>query len=287
MKTLKEYIQEARDEGYALGHFNFSTIGIFNGIISAARKTGKPVILGLSEGEESFVGLTTAVAMVRNMREKEGIPVFLNADHHYSFEKVKAAIDAGFDMVIVDGAKLPYDENVALTKQCVEYAKEIMEKEGREVLVEGELGYIGSSSKNLEEIPEGITMTDPEEAKSYSSDTGIHILAPAIGNIHGMVKGGNPRIDVQRVKDIKEATGLPLVLHGGSGITDEDFVEAIKAGVSVVHINTEIRNAYKNALKLSLQDDPEEIAPYKILKPAVDAVSHLIEERINLFSVGK
>jgi len=158
---------------------------------------------------------------------------------------------------------------------------------GREVLIEAELGFIGQSSKLLDEIPEGVseaTMTKPEDAKYFVEQTGIDLLAPSVGNIHGMVKGGNPRLDIQRIKDIKEACGIPLVLHGGSGISDQDFKDAIKAGISMIHINTEIRVAYKEALEKYLKENLNEITPYKFLQPAVDAIDEVVTNRLKLFS---
>lgn len=283
MKTLREYILDAENKGIAIGHFNISNTEALWGIFNAARSLSVPVIIGVSEGEEDFIGTEQVVALVKSLRETYEYPVFLNADHHYTFERVKKAIDAGFDSVIVDGAKLPFEENVALTKQCVEYAKSC----GRDVLVEGELGYIGQSSKVLDGVPEGVSLLDlttGEQAKEYVERTGIDMLAPAIGNIHGMFKGGvDPRLNIERIKEIKDMCGIPLVLHGGSGNQD-DFVEAIRVGISVIHINTEIRVAYKNGLKQSLIDNPDEVAPYKMLKPAVLAVQKVVEERLKMFS---
>ena len=127
-------------------------------------------------------------------------------------------------------------------------------------------------------------MTKPEDAKYFVEKTGIDLLAPSVGNIHGMIKGGNPKLDIKRIKEIRETCGVPLVLHGGSGIADEDFVNAIKAGISVIHINTEIRVAYKEALEKYLKENPNEVAPYKILQPAVEAIEKVVEARLKLFN---
>ena len=287
MKTLREYTNEAKEKSVAIGHFNISNIEALHGIYNAARKLNLPIIIGVSEGEEEFIGRDEVATLVKMIRERDNYPIFLNADHHYSFESVKGAIDAGYDAVIIDAVKLPMSENISLTRKCVDYAKEVGQKEGREILVEAELGFIGQSSKLLEEIPEGVseaTMTKAEDAKNFVEQTGINLLAPSVGNIHGMVKGGNPRLDIERIKEIRETCGVPLVLHGGSGIADEDFVSAIKAGISIIHINTEIRVAYKEALEKYLKENPKEVAPYKILKPAVEAVEKVVEERLKLFN---
>jgi fructose-bisphosphate aldolase class II len=286
MKTLKQSVLEAREKKVAIGHFNISNLEALWGIFKAAQSLNVPVIIGVSEGERDFVGVKQAVALVKSIREEFDYPIYLNADHTYSFDRVKEAIDAGFDSVIIDGAKLSFEENVKLTKQCVEYAK----ASGREVLVEAELGYIGQSSKVLDEIPEGVlldesSLTDPVKAKEFVDMTGIDMLAPAIGNFHGMLRGGvDPKLNIERTKEIYETTGIPLTLHGGSGNSEDDFKQAIANGVSIVHINTEIRVAFRDAIKKSLQENPEEVAPYKFLKPGVKAVQDVVEKKLRFFN---
>ncbi len=287
MKTLREYIKEAREKGVAIGHFNISNIEALHGIYNASKKLNVPVIIGVSEGEEEFIGKDEIASLVKIIRERDNYPIFLNADHHYSFESIKAALEAGYDSAIIDAVKLPLEENIALTKKCVNFAKELREKEGRDILIEAELGFIGQSSKLLDNIPEGVskaTMTKPEDAKYFVEQTGVNLLAPSVGNIHGMVKGGNPKLDIERIKAIKEASSAPLVLHGGSGIVDVDFKDAIRAGISIVHINTEIRVAYKEALQKYLTENPSEVTPYKILKPAVEAIEAVVYNRLKLFN---
>jgi len=286
IKSLREYIAEAEEKGVAIGHFNIANLEGLHGIFNAAKNLDLPIIIGTSEGERDFVGVHEAVALVKALRDQYNYPIFLNADHTYSFEKVKEAIDAGYDAVIFDGVKLSYEENLETTKKCVEYAR----ASGRDVIVEAELGNIGQSSKIVDEIPEGVAtddefLTSVEEAKKFVEATGVDLLAPAVGNMHGILKSGrNPEINIQRVKDIREGAGVPLVLHGGSGISDEDFIKAIKAGIGIVHINTEIRIAYKDGLKQSLQDNPDEVAPYRLLKPALQAVEKKVTERLKLFN---
>ncbi|KKQ86490.1 MAG: Ketose-bisphosphate aldolase, class-II [Parcubacteria group bacterium GW2011_GWF2_38_8] len=281
MRTLREYIKEAEEKKIAIGHFNISNLETWHGVYNAARKLGVPVIIGLSEGEEDFVGKNEAIGIIKEIRKKENYPVFLNADHHYSFERVKISIDAGFDAVIFDGAKLGFEENARTTKKCVDYARSV----NKDVLVEAELGYIGSGSDIKDAVPKGAGMkTDPKEAKKFVEITGVDMFAPSVGNIHGLIKSGNPHVDAKLIREIKEATEIPLVLHGGSGISDEDFINAIKAGISIIHISTEIRIAYEEALKKSLIDNPSEIAPYKILQPAVEAVEKIAEARLKLFN---
>lgn len=291
MKTLREYIKEARDEGKAIGHFNVSNLDAIHGIVSAAEELGVPVILGVTEGEEAYIGTEVIVGIVEALRKTSSVPIFLNADHHYSFESVKRALDAGFDMAIIDMVKLPLEENIAITKQCVDYAKELGAKTGRDILIEAELGFIGQSSKMLDVVPEGAgeaTMTKPEDAKYFIEHTGIDLLAPSVGNIHGMVKSGEPALHPERVREIYEATGISMVLHGASGNTDEDVRACIESGVAIVHINTEIRVAYKDALVQSLTtENKDEIAPYKYLPPARDAIKDVVLAKLKVFSATK
>lgn len=284
MKTLKEYILEAEEEKRALGHFNISNLEGFWAVVNAGRKLNLPVIIGVSEGERDFVGIAQARALVTSV-QNEGFPVFLNADHTYSVERVKEVVDMRYDSVIIDGAEKDFEENLKMTKEAVDYARQ----NNPQMLVEAELGFIGKSSKVLDEIPEGAqvseeTMTKPEEAKRFVSETGVDLFAPAVGNIHGMVKGGDPKLNIERIKQIKEAVGVPLVLHGGSGNTEEEFKEAIKAGISIIHINTELRVAYKQGLQRGLSENPEEVAPYKYLRSAIQEMQALVEKKLTLFN---
>lgn len=283
MKTLREYISDARQNGVAIGHFNISTLDGVWAVVDAAKALSVPVIIGVSEGERDYVGVREIAAIVKTIREERGQPVFLNADHTYSFDRVKEAIDAGFDAVIFDGAQLSFEENVKIAKQCVEYAR----ASGRDVLVEGELGFIGTSSKVLNEIPAGAVvgdaaMTKPEDALRFVSETGVDMLAPAVGNIHGVVRGGDPALNTERVKEISEAVKIPLVLHGASGNSASDIAQSVKNGVGIVHVNTELRLAYRSGLVKALSENPDEVAPYKFLKPAKQAMQKVVEEKLRI-----
>ena len=286
MKTLREYVRESQKKKTAIGHFNVSNLETLWGIFHAAQKLSVPVIIGVSEGERDFVGVRQAAALVASIRDEFQFPIFLNADHCYSFEKVKEAIDAGFDSVIFDGAKLSFEENVKTAKECVAYAR----SSRRDVLVEGELGYIGTSSKVLDEIPEGValddkSLTDPAKAKEFVGETGVDMLAPAVGNFHGMLRNGvDPKLNIARVKEISVSTSVPLVLHGASGNSEEDIREAIQAGCAIVHINTEIRLSYKQGLQIGLSENVDEVAPYKYLRPAVQAVEDIVSKKLKVFN---
>jgi fructose-bisphosphate aldolase class II len=285
MKTLREYVKETEEKKVAIGHFNISNLEGLHGVYQAAKKLNVPVIIGLSEGEEDFVGRDEAIGMIQEIRAKENFPIFLNADHHYSFDRVKLAVDAGFDSAIIDAANLSFEENVKITKQCADYVHEVVKNTGRDILIEAELGYIGSGSNVKDTIPEGAgILTKPADAKKFVELTCIDMLAPSVGSIHGMIKSGKPHIDGELVAEIKSSAGVPLVLHGGSGLRDVDFTNAIAAGISIIHISTEIRLAYDEALKKSLADNPAETTPYKILAPAVEAIEKIVEARLKLFN---
>lgn len=290
VKTLREQFKEFEKNGKALGHFNVSDSNQLNGIYAAARELDVPVVIGVSEGERDFIDVESVLAQVKQYRELDNYPIYMNADHTYSFERAKEVIDAGYDGVIIDGAELSYDDNVAMTKQVVDYAREVSGRDGRDILVEAEFGFIGKSSKELDAIPEGVGteefLTKPEEAKAFVEATGIDLLAPAVGNLHGMLKGmSNPNLDIERIKAIREAAGVPLVLHGGSGITDSDFTKAIKSGISMVHINTEIRKAYRDGIREYLNDKPDEMAPYRFLSLGIDRLKEVVKKRLELFSL--
>lgn len=285
MKTLREYIRDAQSKHVAIGHFNVSTLDGVWAVVDAAKALDLPVIIGVSEGERDYTGVHEIAAVVKSIREQRKQPVFLNADHTYSFERVREAIDAGFDSVIFDGAQLSFEENVKIAKKCVEYAR----ASGRDVVVEGELGFIGTSSKILDAIPDGAVvgddnMTKPETAAQFVKETGVDMLAPAVGNIHGVVRGGDPALNSARVKEISIVAGIPLVLHGASGNSADDIRAAVKAGAAIVHVNTELRIAYRSGLLKSLSDDGDEVAPYKFLKPAKLAMQKVTEEKLKIIN---
>jgi fructose-bisphosphate aldolase, class II len=286
MKKLREIVREAEANKVAIGHFNISDSEQLWGIFNAARGLNVPVIIGTSEGERDFIGPRQAVALVRSLREQYDYPIYINADHTYSLDRVKEAIDVGYDAVIFDGNKVTPEENIKMAKDAVAYARSV----NPDILVEAELGNIGQSSKVLEEIPKGAEvtedmMTKPDALKSFVEETGVDLIAPAVGNLHGVLKGGkNPNISTNRIKELREAGGVPMVLHGGSGISDVEFTEAIAAGISTIHINTEIRVAYRKGIQLTLQENMDEIAPYRFMKGGVRAVEEVATRRLKLFN---
>ncbi|MSR87702.1 MAG: class II fructose-bisphosphate aldolase [Candidatus Zambryskibacteria bacterium] len=272
--TLRECIAEAEKRGIAIGHFNISDSEGFKAVVEGARELGVPVIIGVSEGEREFIGLQEIVSLV-NVARGNGLSVYINADHTYSVEKARKAIDAGVDSVIIDEADKTFEDNISITKDIVQYS-------GGRVLVEGELGFIGKSSKVLDRVPDGVTQTTPKDAKRFVEETGIDLLAPAVGNVHGIVTTGEPKLNIELIRAIRDAVKIPLVLHGASGNSDEEIIAAIDAGIRIVHINTELRLAYKEGLKEAVQSG--EIAPYKFMEAAVENMKEVVKKKLKLFN---
>ncbi|MGA8272187.1 MAG: class II fructose-bisphosphate aldolase [Candidatus Sulfotelmatobacter sp.] len=286
MKSLREYLQQAQQSSVAIGHFNISDLVALKAVFTAAQDLKVPVMVGLSEGERAFVGTRQIAAFVRSLREEYDFPVFLNADHTHSLAKALEAAKAGFDSIVFDLSALPFEENVRQTKQALEAMKAI----NPNMLVEGEIGDIGSGSEihaTALDLSKGLST--PEQAKQFVEGTGVDILAPAVGNMHGMLKSmvdgeTKKHLHIDRIAAIKQATGIFLTLHGGSGTDDQDFRRAIDAGIDIVHINTELRVAWRRGMEQGLAQHPDEVVPYKILPTAVDAVKQVVASRLRLFN---
>jgi ketose-bisphosphate aldolase len=286
MDTLRAALQDAQARGATIGHFNISDLVLLKAVLGAARELNVPVVVGLSEGEREFVGTRQIGAVVRSLREEFDFPIFLNADHTHSLAKGIEAAKAGFDAIVFDLSALPFEENVRQTKQAVETLKGI----NPSMVVEGEIGDIGTGSEIHDSAPDlSKGLSTPEEAKQFVEGTGVDILAPAVGNMHGMlrsmVKGETKkRLDIERIAAIKRTSGAFLTLHGGSGTDDDDLRRAIAAGINIVHINTELRVVWRRGLEQGLAKMPDEVVPYKILPPAVEAVKQVVLSRLRLFN---
>lgn len=285
MPDLYEVLKRARSHGLAAGHFNISDSVQLKAVFTAAQELEVPVLIGLSEGEREFIGTRQIAALVRSLREEFDYPIFLNADHTYSVAKAQEAARSGFDLVVFDASKQSLDDNVRRTKEALEAVKSIKP----DILVEGEIGYIGTGSAIHEEAPELKGLTTPAEAKQYAESTGIDMLAPAVGSMHGMlpsmVQGKTrKRLDIARIAEIKTAAQILLTLHGGSGTDDEDFRKAIAAGINVIHINTELRVAWRHGLEDAMRENPNEVVPYKLLQFALESVKQVASARMRLFN---
>src|SRR5258705_5674237 len=282
MQSLRDVLKKAQDTGVAVGHFNITNLVLLKAVFSAAQEVNVPVLVGLSEGEREFAGTGPIAAYVRKLREESGFPIFLTADHTHSLGKALEAAKAGFDSIVFDLSALPLEENVRQTKQAVEALKAI----NPAMMVEGEIGDIGTGSEIHDSSPDlSKGLSTPEEAKQFVESTGVDILAPAVGNMHGMVRSmvkgeTKKRLDLERIAAIKQASGVFLTLHGGSGTDDDDLRRAIAAGINIVHINTELRVAWRRGLEQGLAKMPEEVVPYKILPPAVEGVKEGVLSRL-------
>jgi len=283
--SLRDVLARLEKEGAALGHFNVADHVLFKAVVAAAVQTKLPVLIGASEGEREFFGARQLAALVKTQREELDIPIFVNADHTHSLAKAMEAANAGFDCVGIDFSALPFEENVARTREAVQAIKAV----NPAILAEGEIGNIGTGSE-IHETAQGDpkTLTTPEEARQFVEATRIDILAPAVGNMHGMLKSmvqgkAKKHLDIPRIGQIKQAAGVFLTLHGGSGTEDQHFRNAIGAGINIIHINTELRVAWRQSLQESLARDPNEVVPYKILRPVVEAVKEVVGSRLRLF----
>ena len=283
--SLRDALAWSEKEGSGLGHFNVGDLVALKAVIAAAAEAGLPVLLGASEGEREFFGVRQLAALIKSLREETSFPVFLNADHTHSLAKAVEAANAGFDSVGIDFSALPFDQNIARTREAVQAIKAA----NPAILAEGEVGDIGTGSEIKETVQGDFkNLTTPEQARQFVAATGIDILAPAVGNMHGMLKSmvqgkAKKHLDLERIAQIKQAAGVFLTLHGGSGTDDEHFRKAIAAGINIVHINTELRVAWRRSLDETLARDSNEVVPYKILRPVVDAVRQVVSSRMRLF----
>ena len=303
MKTLREILADVDERHVAVGHFNISDLAALKGIFEAARDISTvqhsdiPILIGVSEGEREFIGVRQAAALVKCLRDEYDYPVFLNADHTHSFGKAVEAANAGFDEILFDGSALPMEQNIAETKRTVEAIRAI----NPNIVIEGEIGYIGTSSEIIDKKPENLALSTPEEAMRFARETGVDVIAPAVGNMHGLLKEmatGDMRkhLDIALIAEIKKAIsvipaqagiqggGHWMTLHGGSGTADEDFKAAVAAGMDIVHVSSELRLAWRHGIEAGLAANPNEIAPYKIFPPAVEGIKKIVADRLSLFN---
>jgi len=289
MNGLRDALEQSQKDGVAIGHFNVGDWVLLKAVSAVGQELKVPVVVGASEGEREFIGVREIAALVRRLREECNCPIFLNADHTHSLAKAVEAVRAGFDAIVFDLSALPFEQNVRQTKEAVETLKTI----NSDVLIEGEIGDIGTGSEIHEEAPDlSRGLTSPAEAKQFVESTGVDILAPAVGNMHGMLKSmvqgqAWKRLAIQRIAQIKSAARVPLTLHGGSGTDDEDLRKAIAAGINIIHINTELRVAWRRGLEEGLAKQRHEVVPDKILPFAVESVKNVVRSRLALFNGDK
>lgn len=279
----KEMLKKAQKGKYAVGAFNANNMEIIQAIVEASEEERAPVIIQASQGAIKYAGLDMIVAMVRSIAEKTSIPIALHLDHGTDYFQNILCLRAGFTSLMYDGSALPFDENVAMTKKVVEMAHVC------NIPVEAEIGQVGKMDTSdepgvaREKIKE--FMAKPEDAEKFVQMTKVDILAPAVGTIHGC-REPIAKLDIPRIEKIRDLTGLPLVLHGASGASDEELKKGIAAGICKVNIDTRIRMAFTNTIRKILTENPEEIDPRKALKPAMEAAKEVIKGRIKILGSG-
>ncbi|AZR74036.1 fructose-1,6-bisphosphate aldolase, class II [Anoxybacter fermentans] len=272
---MSQILNKAQAEGYAVGGFNMNNLESLQAIIETAEEERSPVIVQLSEGALRYVGIDYATACVKAAADKATIPVALHLDHGSSFEKIIECIRYGFSSVMIDGSKLPFEENIALVQKVVEAARVVG------VSVEAELGKIGGTEDDHTVDEREALMTNPDEAKEFVERTGVDALAIAIGTAHGPYKG-KPELDFERLEKIRNLVNVPLVLHGASGVYDEDIKKAISLGICKININTDFQQVFTAKVREILNNDEKVYDPRKILGPAKDAMKEKVREKIRL-----
>ena len=281
LESMTKMLRKAFDEHYAVGQFNINNVEWTSAVLEEAEKTRTPVILGVTSSAAKYMGgWHTVVGLVKGLMEdlKITVPVALHVDHGGSFEVCKAAIDAGFTSVMIDGSKLPIDENIAVVKKVVDYAHE------RGVSVEAELGKVGGQEDNV--VAETM-YADKDECVRMVKETGVDFLAPALGSVHGPYHG-EPKLGFKEMKEIAEATNIPLVLHGGSGIPNEQLRMAIDRGTAKININTECQQAWTAIVREVLAKDPKVYDPRKIIGPGREGIKEVVRTKATIFgSLGK
>ena len=273
--NMNEMLKSAKDKKYAIAQFNINNLEWTRFILEECQNNLSPVILGVSEGAAKYMGgFKTVYDMVKDLVEylKITVPVCLHLDHGSSFDTCKEAIDSGFTSVMIDASNFELEKNIEITKEVVKYSKKF------NVSVEGEIGHVGSD-KNPDN--EGILYADVLDCVKYCQESEVDFLAPALGSVHGLYKGV-PKLNFERMEEISDKTKLPLVLHGGTGIYDEQIKKAIECGISKININTELQIAWSNAVKEKINEgniyDPREI-----IKLGEDDLKKCVRNKVNLF----
>lgn len=279
--TGKELLLDAQKNKYAVGAFNINNMEIVQAIVSAAEELDSPVIIQASQGGLKYAGVEYIAALGKLAGRNSRVPIALHLDHGTDFDQVMQCIRHGFTSVMIDGSRFPLEENIAFTKRVVEIAHAVG------VTVEAELGKIGGTEDHITVSEKDATFTDPEEARRFAEETGVDYLAIAVGTAHGVYKG-EPKLDYDRISEIRKVVDIPLVLHGSSGVPTESLQKAIPLGICKINIDTDIRAAFANAVGDFVRANPDEIDPRKILSPATAAMKEKIMEKMHIFgSVGK
>lgn len=269
--TSTKMLADAQKGNYAVGAFNAENMEMVKAIIQAAEELKAPVMIQTTPSTIKYGTLEMFFAMVSAEAKKATVPVCLHLDHGNSFELAVRAIKAGYTSVMIDGSHEDFEGNVAISKKVADVANAL------EIPVEAELGKVGGKEDDLE--ADADTNTDPQEAKEFVERTGVTSLAVAIGTAHGFYHG-TPVLDKERVSQVKELVSVPLVLHGASGLSEEDVRECVERGMCKVNFATELRAAYTDACKKLLAEKPETFDPKKLGVVGIEAVKEVVKSRM-------
>lgn len=278
LMNMKDLLTVAQKNHFAVPAFNIGSDQLLKAVMKTVKELKSPVILEMSPDEFNFVGYAQIQAMLYEAAHTD-VPVCIHLDHGDSYETVVRAIQAGMTSVMIDASKLPYEENVAITKKVVETAHIA------NVSVESELGTIGTTGNSIEGGTQGVIYTVPEEAKQFIEDTGIDTFACAIGTAHGIYpKDMKPKLRIDILKDITDQVSVPLVLHGGSSNKDEEIAEAVKNGICKINISSDIKVAFYEQARKTLNENPGYREPLEIYPAAMEACGKVCAEKIRLFN---
>lgn len=272
--NAKQLLDTARAGGYAVGAFNCHTLDMITAVVDVAIAENAPVILQFTEGSIKTNGWEAVSAVARQAAINAPVPVVIHLDHGANFNLAIRAIRYGFTSVMIDGSELHYAENVALTRRVVEAAR------AAGVCVEAEIGHVGGVEDDQGSVHGW--MTDPADAEQFYQDAGMDYLATAFGTAHGFYKE-EPKLDLDRVSLIARRVPVPLVMHGGSGVPDEQVLAAIARGISKVNVATELKDAWARALRQFLNENPDELDPRRVMAPSRLAVQAVVRDKIRLF----
>lgn len=276
--NMKDLLTVAQKNHFAVPAFNIGSDQLLKAVMKTVKELKSPVILEMSPDEFNFVGYAQIQAMLYEAAHTD-VPVCIHLDHGDSYETVVRAIQAGMTSVMIDASKLPYEENVAITKKVVETAHIA------NVSVESELGTIGTTGNSIEGGTEGVIYTVSEEAKQFIEDTGIDTFACAIGTAHGIYpKDMKPKLRIDILKDITDQVSVPLVLHGGSSNKDEEIAEAVKNGICKINISSDIKVAFYEQARKTLNENPGYREPLEIYPAAMEACGKVCADKIRLFN---
>ena len=270
--TTTELLKNAQEGNYAIGAFNVENMEMVMAVIQAAEELNSPVILQTTPSTVKYAGLDYYLANAKVAAERASVPVAMHLDHGSSFELAMQALRTGYTSIMIDGSHESFEDNIALSKAVVDASRP------SGIPVEAELGKVGGKEDDLDG-GEGSAYTDPIEAKIFVDRTGVSSLAIAIGTAHGLYKG-EPKLDLDRLSEIREVVSVPLVLHGGSGIPDETIIESIRRGICKVNYATELRIAYSEGVKKVLNENPETIDPKKYGAEGLKCVKEFVKQKI-------